>query len=233
VTTRIAIIGDRDPDNPNHLSTEAALAHSATALGLRVESIWFATDALLDSSSLGQLARSNGVFCTTGSPYRSLEGALRAIRLARERRVPFLGTCGGFQHAVIEYARNVLGLTRANHGEYADNAADALIAPLECSLAGQTFEVALQAASRAAACYGQTQARERYYCSYGVNPSWQEPLGEHGLPIVGTAADGTPRIMELPDHPFFVATLFVPQSRSTAEEPHPLVSGFVRAAARE
>ena len=75
------------------------------------------------------------------------------------------------------------------------------------------------------------RARERYFCSYGIDPGFEKLLVDRGLPIVGRADDGTPRILELPDHPFFIATLFVPQSRSTPAAPHPLVTGFLRAAA--
>lgn len=226
---RIAIVGDRDPDNPNHAATEAALQHTAAASSLEVEHRWYATDALADAATVQQLRATHGVFCTTGSPYRSLDGALAAIRAAREQRIPFLGTCGGFQHAVVEYARHVAGLPRAAHGEYGESA-DAVIAPLSCSLAGQSFDVTIEAGTRASACYGATAAHEHYYCSYGIHQDRLEQLLRAGLPVVGYADDGTPRILELPDHPFFVATLFVPQARSTAGEPHPLITGFLQAA---
>ena len=228
---RIAIVGERDPGRPNHLHTESALRHSARAVGSELDLKWFATDALLDDAALAELGACDGVWCTTGSPFRSLAGALRAIQRAREESLPFLGTCSGFQHAILEYARNVLGIHDAAHAEYEGGRADALIAPLACSLAGQWFEVELRRGSRAAVCYGAARAREAYFCSYGINPAWQSELLARGLPIVGTDDEGTPRILELPDHPFFVATLFVPQARSTADAPHPLVSGFVRAAA--
>jgi CTP synthase (UTP-ammonia lyase) len=231
VTLRIAILGDRDPRNPNHPATEAALQHAAAG-ETPVDTPWLATDALLRDDVADELAACTGVWCTTGSPYRSLEGALRGIRLARERRIPFLGTCGGFQHAVLEHARNVLGLGDAAHAEYEGVEPDALIAPLACSLAGGTFEVEMQADSRVARCYGSTHAREQYYCSYGINPDYHATLLERGLPIVGIGDDGEPRILELPDHPFFVATLFVPQARSRSGAPHPLVAGFLAAAAQ-
>ena len=233
MTTRIAILGDRDPSNGNHVATDEALQHSARALDLTLESAWWSTDALLDAAALAEVARADGIFCTTGSPYRSLEGALRGIELARVRERPFLGTCGGFQHAVIEYARNVAGLGTAAHAEYyGASLEDAVISPLTCSLLGQWFDVAFEPGSRAAACYAGTRAREQYYCSYGINPRWLGTLLQRGLSIVGRADDGSPRVMELPAHPFFLATLFVPQARSTQDAPHPLVTGFVRAAAR-
>lgn len=230
---RIAIVGERDPSRPNHLLTESSLQHSARPTGVVVAATWFSTDTLLDDAVFDELAACDGVWCTTGSPFPSLAGALRAIRCAREENLPFLGTCSGFQHAVLEYARNALGIRDAAHAEYEEGRADALITPLACSLAGQWFEVEMQRGSRAAACYGATRAREEFFCSYGINPNWHGDLLARGLPIVGTGNDGTSRILELPHHPFFVATLFVPQARSTADAPHPLVSGFLRAAASQ
>ena len=93
------------------------------------------------------LAAFDGVWCVPASPYANTEGALNAIRVAREHRIPFLGTCGGFQHAVIEYARNVLGWTAADHAEVNPQAALALIAPLSCSLVEKTGEIRLAAES--------------------------------------------------------------------------------------
>lgn len=230
MTLRIGILGDRDPGLPNHRATEAALDH-AGAGGTPIEACWFATDALARDDVAAELADCAGVWCTTGSPYRSLDGALRGIRLAREGGIPFLGTCGGFQHAVIEYTRNVLGMRDAAHAEYAGASDDALIAPLACSLAGGT-KVEMRADSRVARCYGKTRASERYACSYGINPDQHRALLDRGLPIVGFGDDGAPRVLELPDHPFFVATLFVPQARSRPGDPHPLVVAFVDAAAQ-
>ena len=106
-----------------------------------------------------------------------------------------------------------------------------MISALECSLAGRTLEVEIKPASRTEACYGTRQVTESNYGSYGINPTWLARLQQAGLPIVATADDGTPRILELPDHLFFIATLFVPQARSKPGEPHPLIEGFVRAAA--
>jgi CTP synthase (UTP-ammonia lyase) len=231
VTLCIGILGDRDMSLPNHRATEEALQHASGA-GKPIEARWFATEGLLREEVAADLASCAGVWCTTGSPYRSLDGALRGIRLAREQRIPFLGTCGGFQHAVIEYARGVLGIDDAAHAEYEGCGPDALIAPLACSLAGGTFEVEMHQASRVARCYGATRTRERYDCTYGVNPEYHATLLARGLPIVGTGDDGEPRILELPDHPFFVATLFVPQARSRPGAPHPLVAGFLAAAAQ-
>jgi CTP synthase (UTP-ammonia lyase) len=225
----VGVIGDFDPDFPPHAATNAALEHSAAALGAIVEVRWHATDALLGSDLTGKLD-DDALWCAPGSPYKSLDGALRAIRFAREEDVPLLGTCGGFQHVVLEYARNVLGFEDAQHAEYDPYASDLFITELACSLAGQEMAVELSADSRAAQFYGRTETSERYYCNFGLNPEHQRLLHDGGLRVAGVDGDGEARVLELPDRRFFIATLFVPQLGSSPESPHPLITAYLRAA---
>jgi putative intracellular protease/amidase len=194
----VGVIGDFDPGFPPHLATNAALGHSAAAVGADVDVRWHATDSLA-GGDLAELSIEDALLCAPGSPYRSLDGALRAIRFAREGDVPLLGTCGGFQHVAIEYARNVLGFEDAQHAEYDPYASRLFIAELSCSLAGKTMAVELAAGSRAAQLYGRTQVRERYYCNFGLDSEHQELLDEGGLRVVGVDQDGEARVLELPD----------------------------------
>lgn len=227
----IAIVGDFDPEFEPHAATEAALGHSAAALGLEVSARWQATEPLAEGDAGGQLA-ADGVWIAPGSPYRSLDGALRAIRFAREEDVPLLGTCGGFQHVVIEYARNALGYEDAQHAEYDPYASELFVRELSCSLAGRLMRVQLTPGSAAAGHYGATEASERYYCDFGLDPERQSLLEEGGLRVSGVDQGGEARVVELPDREFFIATLFVPQLGSSSGSPHPLVSAFLRAAVR-
>lgn len=149
----IGVIGDFNPEFPPHVATNAALEHAAAALGVQVEVDWLDT-AELDDLDVAELAAYDALWGAPGSPYRSLDGALRAIRFARESDWPFIGTCGGFQHAVIEYARNALGFEDAKHAEYDPYASELFISALSCSLVGQTMSVRLQHGSRAAGFYG-------------------------------------------------------------------------------
>jgi CTP synthase (UTP-ammonia lyase) len=226
----IGVIGDYDPEFPPHPATNEALHHAATSLGLAVDVHWLATSSLEEADLDRIAAAHDGLWCAPGSPYRSLDGALRAIRLARESDIPFLGTCGGFQHAVIEYARNVLGFDDAQHAEYDPYASRLFISELSCSLAGQTMEVRLASDSGAAGFYGRTEVVEQYYCNFGLNPVHQGRLDDGGLRIVGTDQDGEARVLELPGHRFYIATLFVPQLSSSSDSPHPLIAGFLQAA---
>jgi CTP synthase (UTP-ammonia lyase) len=226
----IAIVGDRDPSSPGQRATGASLDHSAAGLGLDVAHRWVPTTDLA-AGARRVLAGDSGVWVAPGSPYASMAGALAAIRFAREQGVPLIGTCGGFQHVVIEFARSVLGYQDAQHAEYDPSASTLFVTPLSCSLAGRTMWVSLRQGSLAEEAYGAIEAVERYYCSFGLNPRCHDLVHSGGLRIVGTDAGGEARVVEIPEHPFFVGTLFLPQTGSTPERPHPLVDAFVRAAA--
>jgi CTP synthase (UTP-ammonia lyase) len=218
----IGIVGDRNPDNRTHLATEQAFGHLLQPI--RCE--WTATDEITP----GRLSAYAGLLISPGSPYRDMEGALAAIRHAREARVPVLGTCGGFQHMVVEFARNVLGIRDADHAETNPAAPRLAITPLSCSLAGQTHPVRFLAGSRAAALYGVEQAEEPFYCNYGLNPEIRPTLEAHGLSVSGLGEDGAVRVLELSGHPFFFGTLYVPQARSRPGLPHPLIAALADAA---
>jgi CTP synthase (UTP-ammonia lyase) len=131
---------------------------------------------------------------------------------------------------LVEYARNVLGAEGAEHAETSPDAADLVVTPLACSLSGQEHRIELVAGSRAAELYGVESAVEDYFCSYGLSPEYRPRMEGSGLRISGVDEEGEPRIVELEGHPFFVATLFCFQTRSRADEPHPLVAGFADAA---
>ncbi|MFI7618345.1 hypothetical protein ACIBP6_44715 [Nonomuraea terrae] len=225
---KVAVVGDRDETFRPHVATDEALRHAAAALGVEVEIRWLPT-APLDTDLSGVRA-ADVLWCAPGSPYTSLTGALAALRHGREHGVPTLGTCGGCQHMVIEYARNVLGLQDAQHAEYDPYASCLFVSELTCSLAGKTMPVTLAPGSRAATLYGSTRTEERYYCDFGIDPAHQRTLHDGGFPVTGEDDDREARVLELPDHPFYLATLYVPQTRSTPDAPHPLVVGLLRAA---
>jgi CTP synthase (UTP-ammonia lyase) len=146
-------------------------------------------------------------------------------------RVPFLGTCGGFQHALIEYTRSVLGWEDAAHAENVPGAARALIAPLACPLVEASERLRLRAGSRLAAAYGRLEIEEAYHCSYGLNPEHAAALFGGPLAVSAEDAAGAVRAVELAEHPFFVATLFQPERRALAGEAPPPVLAFLSAAA--
>jgi CTP synthase (UTP-ammonia lyase) len=228
-TTRIALIGEYDPTFPPHEATYNACEHAARQLGVRVIAEWTSTA----DATISALRDFSGLWILPGSPYKSLKNTLDAIRYAREERIPCFGTCGGFQHVILEYARNVLGFHDAQHAEYDPYASELFVSQLECSLKGRELRIALKPGSRVAAIYGATDAIEEYYCNFGVNPEKVGLLRVGNLRISGSDVEGEVRVVELPDHPFFVATLFVPQLRSRPDRPHPLVTAFLRACLME
>jgi CTP synthase (UTP-ammonia lyase) len=228
---RVAVIGDRYDDFPPQDTIEAALDHAAAPRGAAVDVTWFPTTSLVDDAATS-LAGFDAVWCAPGGPFHSLDGALEGIRVARETGRPFLGTCAGFQHGVIEFARNVLLLADAHHAEYegAPPSSPLLIDELLCSLVGQTMAIRL-VDDATKALYGAAEASEQYYCRFGLDERYTPSLGAAGLVVAGVdAADGATRVMRLADHPFFYLTLFVPQTSSTPDRPHPIVAGYARAA---
>ncbi len=222
----IAIVGDRSGRHPLHLATEQALADDRSAPLVE----WIATDAI-ESVDDPRLRRHSGFLIAPGSPYRGMEGVLAAIRYAREQCVPLLGTCGGFQHMMIEYVRNVLGAADADHAESNPTAHHLAVTPLQCSLAGQTHRVRLISGTQVAAIYAAAEVQEPFYCNYGLNPVYRSELERHGACISGLGEDGEVRVIELPSHSYFIGTLFVPQARHARGSSHPLIRALVAAAA--
>ncbi|HZL44853.1 MAG TPA: hypothetical protein VFC28_01385 [Opitutaceae bacterium] len=245
MTAAIALVGDHRDTVIAHQAIPRALALAGAAAGVAVTWEWVRTDEINPDSGPPALARPRGsladfaaIWVVPGSPYARMAGALAAIRFARESGRPFLGTCGGFQHALIEFARDVCGVPDANHAETADAATATsagrpplVVTPLQCSLVGQTGRITFVSDSRLHAIFGGKPALEGYHCSYGLNPAWRGRLEAAGLRFTGFDSNAEVRAAELPDHPFFVGTLFQPERSALRNEPHPLITAFVRAAA--
>ncbi|HEY8907144.1 MAG TPA: CTP synthase [Rhodoferax sp.] len=224
----IGLIGDYNASVPAHQAIPVALQRAAEIADMTVEFEWVPTEEVV---ALSRISQFDGLWCVPASPYRSMEGALRAIRHAREAAVPFLGTCAGFQHAVVEYARNVLGWSDAEHAETSPDSLRAVISPLECALVEATGTVRLFPGSRMAAAYGAKQTTEGYRCRYGLNPKFRAELVAGPLRAVADDDTGEVRAVELDEHPFFVATLFQPERAALKGQAAPLVDAFVRACA--
>jgi CTP synthase (UTP-ammonia lyase) len=222
----IGLIGDYNASVPAHQAIPVALQRATELSNIAVEFEWVPTEEVV---ALSRIARFDGLWCVPASPYRSMAGALLAIRHAREAALPYLGTCAGFQHAVIEYARNVLGWSDAEHAETSPDSARAVISPLECALVETTGTVRLFPGSRIAAAYGGHQTTEGYRCRYGLNPKFRAELVAGPLRAVADDEIGEVRAVELDEHPFFVATLFQPERAALKAQAAPLVEAFVRA----
>ncbi len=171
---------------------------------------------------------------------RGIEGKIQAVRYARECEIPFLGICLGMQCAVIEFARNVLGLADANSTEFVSDTEHPVICLLEeqknVTAKGATMRLGAQPCvlredSTAAACYGTTQISERHRHRYEFNNEYRQLFEQAGMIAAGTSPDGSlVECVELSGHPWFVAVQFHPEFKSKPLSPHPLFKGFVGAA---
>ena len=226
---RVGLIGDHDPAVTAHRAIPLALARAAAATGIAVEPRWLDTAALaLDPSPAIEC---DGLWCVPASPYANGEAAIAAIRHARETALPFLGTCGGYQHALLEVARNVLGLVDARHAEEHPDATLALIGRLTCDLVEVTGRIRLAPGSRMAEICGTFELDEGYHCRFGLDPRYRAWFDGGPLRIVGEDPSGEPRAFELDGHPFFFGTAFQPERSALADRDHPLIAAFVRACA--
>ncbi|WP_333011919.1 CTP synthase [Kluyvera sichuanensis] len=225
---RIALVGDYNADVIAHQAIPLALDDAAAVLEVPVEYRWVATR---DVHSADSLADFDGIWLVPASPYQNTEGALIAVRYARENSLPFLGTCGGFQHAILEYARNVMGWEDAAHAE-TDTEGRMVIAPLACSLVEKSDTIELRANTLIARAYGRDSIEEGYHCNYGISADFAEALKSLPLRVTGWDDNGDIRAVELVTHPFFVATLFQHERNALAGRPAPLVQAFLHAAAQ-
>jgi len=223
---RLALVGDRSANVRAHARIPVLIEALLQRESIALDPYWIATQDAADIDLTGF----DAIWVVPGSPYDSFEGALAAARAARENGIPYLGTCGGFQHALVEYARNVCGLTTVHHAEVAPDAADLLITPLACSLVGHEEAVMVVPGTLAARIVGPGRRTERYHCSYGLNPEYLEALTGAGLRFSGFDDSGHVRIVELPGHPFFLGTLFQPELAGDGTQPHPILRAFATAA---
>lgn len=223
---RIALVGDYNPDVAAHKAIPLAIDDAAVVLELPVEQHWLATrDITADSV----LADYDAIWVVPASPYQNTAGALRAIHYARENAIPFLGTCGGFQHALLEFARNVMGIDDAAHAEV-DSSGTMIITPLSCSLTGEGHRIELRPNTLLGRAWGRDEITQAYSCSYGVQEDFARKLAHTALKVSAWDEDGEVRGVELSGHPFFVATLFQPERAALDGHPVPLVHALLRAA---
>jgi CTP synthase (UTP-ammonia lyase) len=216
---RVGVVGDFNEQHRAHQAIPKAL--EAVANG--VEIVWIPTDAANDPRSL---AGFDGLWCAPGMPYRSDSGAMNGIRHARMMRLPFLGTSAGFQYAILEYARDVLGLSEAAHEKANPNSRMPLISELDCALVGLKARVHFMPGSRLRVAYRAPESVEEYRCSYGLNNRFRRLIEGRDLSVAAVDDQQEVRAVELDGHPFFVATLFQPEMRDGAS---PIVAAFAKA----
>jgi CTP synthase len=236
----IAMVGKYIDLRDAYLSVIEALKHGGFDHGARVDIRWVASDAIVAGEVEDLLSDADGILVPGGFGVRGVEGKVDAIRLARERGIPFLGICLGLQCAVIEFARNVAGLSGANSSEFEPGTADPVIDLLpeqkQITDLGGTMRLGAQpchvrTGTRAWEAYGEPVVHERHRHRYEVNPAYHDVLQGHGLVFSAVSPDGRlVEMIELADHPFFVAGQFHAELKSRPTRPHPLYRDFVGAA---
>jgi CTP synthase len=239
----IAVVGKYVNLRDAYLSVMEALTHGGIHHGADVQIDWIASDDLGGQATEEALAAADGILIPGGFGVRGVEGKVAAVRFARERGIPFLGICLGLQCAVIEFARNVCGLEGANSSEFDPATPHAVIDLLpeqkDVTDLGASMRLGAQPCylvegTLAARAYGEAVIEERHRHRYEVNPAYHEALTRGGLVISGHSKNGRlAEIIELADHPFFIAAQFHPELRSRPTRPHPLFREFVGAAKSE
>jgi CTP synthase (UTP-ammonia lyase) len=225
VTARIALLGDKDLRHRTHRELEAAVGQLPDA----VEAVWVGSD----SEDARAPEAFDGLWILPGTPYRDAAAVDAAIGWALASGTPLLGTCGGFQYAVLALAGRLAGIQDPAHAESEPGAAAPVVAPLACSLVGQERTVTCVPGTRLAAICGTAPFTGFHWCGYGLAEGYVARLEAAGVVVSARAPDAGVEGIELPGHPFFVATLFQPQVGALAGDPlHPLIAAFAEACGR-
>jgi CTP synthase (UTP-ammonia lyase) len=221
-TAKLALVGDRSPSVRAHTRIPQLIDALRRRDGLVLDPYW------IPSADAADVERFDGIWVVPGSPYEDPESVIAAVRTAREHEIPFLGTCGGFQHAILELARDLAGIEDAHHAEYGESDADVIVA-LECSLVGHEGPIRYTPDTLIARIAGVERSVERYHCAYGIAPDYVETLERAGVVFGAHDEDGAVRALELPDHPFFLGTLFQPELAGDGSRAHPVIRAFAGA----
>ena len=250
----IAIVGKYVDLKEAYKSLHEALVHAGVANHVSVNLKYVNSEEVTADNTREIFKGCDGILVPGGFGYRGVEGKIEAIRYARENKIPFFGICLGMQCAVIEFARHVAGLSKANSEEF-DPLTDEKVIYLmtewydfrknsvevrdEASNKGGTLRLgaypcALLPGTKAAEAYKQEEISERHRHRYEFNNAFRETLSQHGMVFSGTSPDGTlVEIVELPDHPWFVGCQFHPEFKSRPMHAHPLFKDFIAAAVKQ
>ncbi len=242
-TVKVAIAGKYTKLSDAYISVVESLKHAGYADDVKVDIKWINSEDCLDYSVCKELMKDvQAVVVPGGFGVRGIEGKLNVIRYARENNVPFLGLCLGMQCAVIEYARNVVGIKDANSKEFDENAQnpviDLMLEQKNVHGYGGTmrlgaYDCILKKGTKAAKAYGNEKISERHRHRYEVNNEYLKQIEDAGLVFSGISPDGMlAEVVELPKLDWFVACQFHPEFKSRPEHPHPLFKGLIDAAVK-
>ena len=236
---KIAVVGKYIDLQDAYKSIYESLTHAAASQDCGIDLKLIDAETLEDTVD-GQLKDVAGILIPGGFGDRGVEGKIKAARFARENKLPYLGLCLGMQVATIEFARNVCGITNANSTEFDQTASDPVICLLEeqlevrnkgASMRLGTWPTKIQPGTLAEKIYGKDEVLERHRHRYEFNMKYRDQMREKGFEISGTSPDGSlAELVELRDHPYFLACQYHPEFQSKPNQPHPLFKGFIQAA---
>jgi CTP synthase len=237
---KIALVGKYIALHDAYISVVEALKHGGIAERATVEIKWVDSEDVTPENVGDIFSDVSGILVPGGFGLRGVEGKILAAQYAREHKIPFLGLCLGMQVAIIEFARHVCGFNDAHSVELDPNTTHPVIAlmpdqngveDIGGTLRLGSYPCILDKSSRAYEVYGQEEIEERHRHRYEVNNDFRAALTEKGMRLCGTSPDGRiVEMIELPDHPWFIATQAHPELKSRPNRPHPLFKGFVEAA---
>lgn len=240
-TVKIALVGKYTALHDAYLSVVEALKHGGAYHRTGVELLWIDAETVTGENAADLLKEADGILVPGGFGNRGIDGMIESIRYAREQKVPYLGICLGMQTAIIEFARNVCEIREADSLEFSEETPDPVIALLPDQIKGGdiggtlrlgAYPCVLKSGTRAYLAYGRDSITERHRHRYEVNNAYREMLTENGMQLCGQSPDGRiVEMIELTEHPWFVATQAHPEFKSRPNRPHPLFRDFVKAAA--
>ena len=240
-TAKIAVVGKYTDHIDSYKSIQESLIHGGIANDVKADIHWLSSEVFDNGEGVEKLKEYDGLLIPGGFGPRGVEGMLETIRWARENQMPFFGICLGLQCAVIEFARNVCGLEGSPSSEFAEASPDPVICLLDSQLQVTTmggtmrlgaYPCALGEGTKAREIYGVDEISERHRHRFEVNNEYRDLLTDNGMTISGTSPDGgLVEMIELTEHPWFVAGQFHPELKSRPTRPHPLFASFVGAAA--
>jgi CTP synthase len=241
-TVRVAVVGKYTELVDSYKSINEALVHGGIGNNVRVDIGWLSSEDFAAPEDGSRLADFDALLVPGGFGVRGVEGMVHAIQWARENGLPFFGICLGLQSAIIEFARNVCNMENSHSREFSPECEDPVVSLMDSQRQvtdmGGTMRLGaypcqLAPDSNAAAIYGLSEISERHRHRYEVNNEYRDVLSEHGLIMSGLSPDGMlVEVIELPAHPWYVATQFHPELKSRPAHPHPLFASFIGAALR-
>jgi CTP synthase len=239
---KIALVGKYTALHDAYISVVEALKHGGIPEHATIDIKWIDSETINDDNAADMLSDVQGIIVPGGFGNRGVEGMISAARYARENKIPYLGLCLGMQVAIVEYARHVCGFNDAHSIELDPSTTHPVIAlmpdqngveDIGGTLRLGSYPCILDKTSKAYAEYGSEEIAERHRHRYEVNNDYRNVLVENGLKLCGTSPDGRiVEMIEIPDHPWFIATQAHPELKSRPNRPHPLFHGFIAAATK-